>query len=77
MVRLIRIVGVLMIVAGALVLLTWIIKPLRFIWPWLRMLPWPIQLGIGVAAAGFTLLFGTLLWERFEEREQDRGLRDE
>jgi len=77
MIRLTRIVGFLLIAAGAVTLLTWMIKPLRFIWPWLRALPWPIQLGLGLAALGLVLLLGSLIWERLEEREQDRSLREE
>ena len=77
MIRLLRILGFLMIVVGAIVLLTWLIKPLRTVWPWLMALPLPIKIGIGVAAAGFLLLLGTLIWERFAEREHDRSLLDE
>ncbi|HUT24026.1 MAG TPA: hypothetical protein VM492_06780 [Sumerlaeia bacterium] len=77
MIRLIRIFGFLLIAAGGVVLLTWLVKPLRFLWPWLRALPWPIQLGLAAAAAGFLLLLASLIWERFEEREQDRSLRDD
>ncbi len=77
MIRLIRIMGFLMIAAGAVVAATWLIKPLRLIWPWLKQLPLPIQIGLGIAAFGMMLLIGSLLWERFEEREQDRELRRE
>lgn len=77
MIRLIRITGFLMIAAGATVAATWLIKPLRLIWPWLVQLPLPIQIGIGIAAFGLLLLIGSLLWERFGEREQDRQLRRE
>ncbi len=77
MIRLIRIVGFLLIATGAVCLLTWLIKPLRFLWPWLRTLPWPIQLGLGVAALGLLLLMGSLIWERLEEREKDRSLLDD
>ena len=56
---------------------TWIIEPLRFVWPLLRDLPWPIQLGLGAAAIGFLLLVGSLIWERLEERGEDAKLRDE
>ena len=77
MIRLIRIFGFLLIAAGGVVLLTWLVKPLRFLWPWLRALPWPIQLGLAAAAAGFLLLLASLIWERFEGREQDRSLRDD
>jgi len=77
MIRFLRIVGFLMIAAGAIVLLTWVIKPLRIIWPWIRAMPLPIQVGVGVAAGGFILLLGSLIWERLEEREDDKSLRDE
>jgi len=75
--RLIRITGFLLIAAGALVGLSWIIKPLRAIWPWLKELPLAIQIGLGSAAVGLVLVFASLLWERFEDREQDRRLKDE
>ncbi len=77
MIRLIRIVGFLLIATGAVCLLAWLIKPLRFLWPWLRALPWPIQLGLVVAAAGLLLLIGSLIWERLEDREKDRSLLDD
>jgi hypothetical protein len=77
MIRLVRITGFLMVVAGALVILTWLIEPLRHIWPYLRSLPWPIQLGLGMAAIGIVVVMGTLIWERLEERESDRDLIDE
>jgi len=77
MIRLLRIVGFLLIAAGAIVVLAWLIKPLRFIWPWLLELPWPIQLGFGAAALGMLVLIGSLLWERLEEREYDHGLRED
>lgn len=77
MIRLIRILGFLSILAGAVVLLIWAIKPLRFIWPWLEALPWPIKLAVALGAAGLLILFGSLLWERFEDRHEDRRLRDE
>ncbi len=77
MIRLIRITGFLLIVAGAIVLATWLIEPLRGVWPWIRQLPWPIQLGFAMAGAGLLLLLASLLWERWEDREQDAALRDE
>ena len=77
MTRLVRIVGFLLILAGAVVLLTYLIDPLREIWPWLRKLPVPIQIGFGLAAVGFLLLVGSLIWERWEERDADRELRDD
>jgi hypothetical protein len=77
MTRLIRIVGLLLMGVGALLLLVWFIKPLRFVWPWLRELPWPIQVGVVLAAAGLLLLSGSLLWERMEDAEGDKSLLDD
>ena len=48
MIRLVRITGFLLIAAGIVVWLTWAIEPLRAIWPWLRQLPLPIQIGFGL-----------------------------
>ena len=75
--RLVRITGFLLIVAGVIVTLTWFIEPLREVWPWLLELPLPIRVGVILAAIGLLLLAGSLLWERWEERDQDRLLREE
>ncbi|MCP4711093.1 MAG: hypothetical protein GY869_20935, partial [Planctomycetes bacterium] len=72
MIRLIRIMGVLMMATGIIILLAWFIKPLQAVWPWLLKLPWPIQVGMVAAAFGFLLLLASLIWERLEERENDR-----
>ena len=77
MIRLIRIVGLMLMAVGALLLLIWFIEPLRFFWPWFRQLPWPIQLGIAIAAAGLLLLSGSIIWERFEDAGEERSLRDD
>ena len=77
MIRLIRVMGLLFIGAGAVLLLIWFIEPLRFLWPWLRTLPWPIQVGLVAAAAGFLLLMSSLIWERLEDRERDSGLQED
>ncbi len=77
MTRLIRITGLLLIAGGAVVALTWLIKPLRALWPYLLQLPLAIQIGLGAAAFGLLLLLASLIWERIEERESDRSLRDD
>lgn len=76
MIRPLRVTGFLLIAVGCVILLTWLIKPLRFLWPWFRALPWAIQLGLAVAAVGLLFLIGSLLWERFQERHLDRDLRE-
>ena len=77
MIRLIRVLGLLLMGAGALLLLIWFIEPLRFLWPWFRQLPWPIQAGLAIAAIGLLLLTGSLIWERLEDAEHDRTLRED
>ena len=77
MTRLIRLFGFLLIGAGALVLASYLIEPLRAVWPWLLQLPLPIQIGLGIATVGFLLLMGTVLWERLEDRQYDRDLLDD
>ena len=77
MIRLLRVVGFLMIGAGGLLLLVWAIEPLRFLWPWFRNLPVPIQIGLAAATAGLLLLLATVIWERLEDRDGDRDLLDE
>ena len=75
--RLVRLTGFLLIVAGVIVTLTWFIEPLREVWPWLLELPLPIRVGVILAAVGLLLLSGSLLWERWEERDQDSLLRED
>ena len=57
MTRLVRIIGVLLMIAGALVLASYLIEPLQDVWPhaWkaFRQLPGPIQVGLAIATVGF------------------------
>lgn len=75
MTRLLRTTGFLLIGAGAVVILVWMIRPFRAIWPWLIALPPAIQIGFGVAALGLIVLMASLIAERIGEREADRALR--
>lgn len=77
MTRLLRITGFLLIGVGALVLMVWMIRPLRAIWPWLIDLPPAVQIGIGVAGLGLVVLMASLIAERIGEREADRALRED
>ena len=77
MIRLVRIVGWLLIVTGAIVLASYLIEPLREVWPWLLELPLPVRIGLVMAGVGLLLLMGSLLWERYEDREHDRSLLDD
>ena len=73
-VSLVRFVGFGLMVLGAVILLTYAFEPLRAFWPWLLALPLPVKLGFGVAAIGLVVLFSSLLWERWQDRAQDRSL---
>ena len=81
MIRIIRILGVLLIVIGVVVILSWLIEPLRKLWPalfdWFRSLPGAIQFGLVIAAIGFLILFSSILWERLEDRKTEGSLLDE
>lgn len=77
MIRWIRVTGFLLIAAGCVLLLLWFVEPLRAVWPWLRLLPWPVKVGLAAGAAGLLLLLGSLIAERLEEAASDRDLRDE
>ena len=74
MIRLTRIFGIGLMAFGAILLLTWMIEPLRFLWPWFLALPVSIRLGLGAAAGVLSLLMGSLVWERLEDRQHERTL---
>ncbi len=81
MIRLVRIIGIVLMAVGVIVILTWLIEPLREVLPaivdWFRTLPITIQIGLTLAAIGFLLLFATLVWERIEDRKSEGNLLDE
>ncbi len=81
MTRLPFILGFLLIGVGTLLLLIWLIEPLRALWPhflehFLRF-PLLIRIGLVTAAVGFILLLGTVIWERLQSRKTDKELQDE
>jgi hypothetical protein len=81
MIKLVRILGALLVVLGALVILAWLIKPLREIlptlWDGFRALPGPVQFGLIIAAIGFLILFSSIIWERLEDRKTEGSLLDD
>ena len=81
MIRFLRILGIVLVVLGAFVILTWLIKPLREAWPfavqWFQSLPIAIQIGLAIAAVGFILLFSSIVWERLEDRKKEGSLLDD
>lgn len=77
MIQLLRIVGFLLILAGGLILVTWLIEPLRALWPLLLSLPTPVLIGIVVGIAGILLILASLIWERASERQSETQLRED
>ena len=77
MIRLVRITGFLFIGVGVLLILSYLVEPLRELWVLAYELPLVVRIGLVMAAAGLLILLGSLLWERYEDRENDRSLLDE
>ena len=81
MIRLLRVLGIVLVVIGSVIILSWLIKPLREAWPLaieaFQELPLPIQIGLIVAAIGFTILFSSIVWERLEDRKSEGSLLDD
>ena len=75
MIQFVRIMGGVLIGVGVVVILTWLIKPLREAWPFLidgfRSLPMAVQIGLIIAAIGFVLLLSSIIWERLEDRKRE------
>ena len=75
--RLFRNVGIGLILVGALLVLAWAVEPLRLIWPRIRGLPIPIQVGVVAGILGMAVLMGSLISERIRDREADEKLRND
>ncbi len=76
MIQVIRTTGFVLIAAGVLGVLCWLIEPLQSLWYFALRLPVPLQLGGGTALLGFLLLLGSLIAERISERKTDEELLD-
>ena len=81
MIQFVRILGGVLMALGVLVILAWLIKPLReampVIYDGFRALPGEIQFGLVIAAIGFLLLISSLIWERLEDRKREGRLLDD
>ena len=62
---------------AAIIFITYMIPPLRAIWPYFKTLPDAIQFGLGAAFFGFALLIISLIMERFGEKDYNDSLRDD
>ncbi len=76
MVRAIRIVGVALMACGVLLVVTYTISPLRFLWRWFQWMDLPLQIGTAVAVVGLTILLTTMLFERIALRSYDKELKE-
>ena len=74
MTRQLRTLGGAICVLGLLALLAYAVPPLRAVWPWFIALPGLVQLGVGALVLGALLVVVSLVIERFEDIDHDRGL---
>lgn len=77
MISLLRNAGVGLLLLGAVLVVAWLIEPLRAIWPWLMRLAPIVRLGVVISAVGLAIIMASLITERFRERDQDRKLLDD
>lgn len=75
--RFLRAFGFGLILLGIVLILVWVIGPLRAVWPWLMTLSLPFRIGVVISALGLAVLVGSLVSERIGEREAERHLLDE
>jgi hypothetical protein len=64
MIEVLRISGLIMMVAGLLLAGSWFIEPLRELWPLLLDLPLPIRIGLIVAGVGLAVVMATVIHDR-------------
>jgi hypothetical protein len=76
LVRGIRTLGVALMALGVLLVVSYTISPLRLAWLWFRMLPVPLQIGLGTAAVGLTILTLSLLMERRADKSTESNVID-
>lgn len=70
MAKQLRLVGIVMIGVGALVIATYVIRPLRVVWEAYCAMPLPVQIGVAAAALGLVVLMVSLVAEK---RRDDRS----
>ncbi|MCZ6705992.1 MAG: hypothetical protein O6942_08845 [Bacteroidetes bacterium] len=73
----IRILAYALLGTAAVIFVSYVIPPLRAIWPFFTTLPGAMQLGIGAGFFGFVLLIVSLIIERIEESDYNQSLRDD
>ncbi len=75
---LLRVIGFLMMIAGALLIASWFIEPLRQLWPLLLDLPLPIRVGLVVAGVGLVIVFATVVHDLIgaDRKSLDENLGD-
>ena len=77
MISLLRNAGVGLLLLGALLVIAWLIEPLRAIWPWLMRLAPVVRIGVVVSVVGLAIIMASLITERIREKDHDRKLLDD
>ena len=73
----IRRTGFALMILGFLITASWFIDPVWELLRHYRLLPVPLQIGFAVAAVGLTVLFISLIAERWTDRDADAALRED
>ena len=77
MTRHLRTIGSVLVGIGVLIILSWLIEPLRQLVEWFWVLPIQLQIGGVVAGIGLIIMFTSLLGERWASRAEDASLKDD
>lgn len=73
----IRILAYALLGTAAVIFVSYVIPPLRAIWPFFETLPGAMQIGIGAGFFGLAFLIVSLVVERIEEGDYTKSLRDD
>jgi hypothetical protein len=60
---------------GLLLVVTYVVEPLRLLWLWFQHMALPLQIGLGVAGIGLAILMTSLVFERATSRSYDDKLK--
>jgi hypothetical protein len=77
MTSLLRNAGVGFILLGVVLVIIWVVEPLRAIWPWLMTFSPIVRVGVVASALGLAILMASLITERIRERDADKKLLDD
>ena len=72
-----RLIAIVCIIIAVGILVTYVIPPLRAVWPWLMALPMGIRVAVILITLGAVTLFATTIAERIEQKRSEGDLSDD